>query len=178
MLIFTLNKKNFQNLDFTSFLAVFNLMLQYRHKLFDDEYINGDKPYIERVYEIINAHVPYFWLFYDTNTLKVQGFCYFYDIIPHKNHIHTASASICFDKAVWGKPALSVAKKLLNQVFCTLNIYKIKAECYFDNYFMPNFLTKLGFRREAILKNETIVDNQPKNIEIWSIFNPAPQVHL
>ncbi len=178
MQIFTLNQKNFQNLDFTSFLAVFNLMIKNRHKLFDDEYLNARKPYMERIYEIIQIHIPYFWLFLDDKNRKVQGFCYLYDIIPAKNRIHTASASICFDKAVFGKPALNTAKKLLNQVFCTMNIYKIKAECYFDNHYMPNFLTKLGFQREAILINETIVDNQPKSIEIWSIFNPFPDAQL
>lgn len=37
---------------------------------------------------------------------------------------------------------------------------------------MPNFLTKLGFEHEATLKNEAVVENQPKNLEIWSLFNP------
>lgn len=174
MLIFTLNDKNFKTLDFTAFEAVFKLMLKYRHKLFDDEYLKGNKPLMQRVYEIIAGYVPYFWLFLDEYTHKTLGFCYLYDIVPAKNHIHTASASICFDKNAFGAPAQNAAKTLLKSLFQDYKIYKIKAECYLDNHYVPNFLIKLGFNKEAVLKNEAIVENKPKDIEIWSIFNPSP----
>lgn len=169
---FALDKNTFKNLDFTSFEAIFNLMLKYHHKLFDDEYFKADKPYIQRVYEIIESHIPYFWLFYDDKSKEILGFSYFYDIVPAKTLIHTVSATICFKKNARGLPALIGAKKLIIHAFTVLNIYKIKAECWFDNFYMPNFLTKLGFQHEATLKNEAIVENMPKNLEIWSIFNP------
>lgn len=169
---FTLDKNRLKMLDFKVFWEIFNLMIKYRHKLFDDEYFKGDKPYIQRVYEIIEAHIPYFWVFYDKITAEILGFCYFYDIVPHKKLIYTVSATICFKKSARGKTAIIGAKSLLLHAFNTLNIYKIKAECYFDNIYTPNFLTKLGFQHEATLKNETIVNNTPKNLEIWSIFNP------
>lgn len=169
---FMLDKNRLQTLDFKVFWEIFNLMLQHRHKLFDDEYFKCDKPYIQRVYEIITEHLPYFWVFYDKITAETLGFCYFYDITPHKNLIHTVSATICFKKSARGKTALTGAKSLISYAFNVLDIYKIKAECYFDNVYMPNFLTKLGFKREGILQNETIVNDTPKNLEIWSIFNP------
>ena len=50
---FTLDKNRLKMLDFKVFWEIFNLMIKYRHKLFDDEYFKGDKPYIQRVYEII-----------------------------------------------------------------------------------------------------------------------------
>ncbi len=167
-----LNENRFKSLDFQTFSGIFDLMFEYRHKLFDDEYFNSKKPYIQRVYEIIEGHIPYFWLFYKVQSREILGFCYFYDIIPAKRHIHSVSATICLKKSARGLPALICAKKLISEAFNTLNISKIKAECFEDNLYMPNFLTKLGFRREAILKSETIVQNQPKNLEIWSIFNP------
>ena len=64
-------------LDFKVFWEIFNLMIKYRHKLFDDEYFKGDKPYIQRVYEIIEAHIPYFWVFYDKITAEILGFAIF-----------------------------------------------------------------------------------------------------
>lgn len=172
MLTLTLNKNRFKTLDFESFQAVFNLMLAHRHKLFDDEYFKGKTPYIERVYEIIQEHVPYFWLFLDEKTLKTQGFCYLYDIVPYKNRILSAFATVCFDKKVWGKRAQVAAKKLLIKLFSEYQVYKIKAECYENNILIPKFLTTLGFYKEATLENETIVENTLKNIDIWSIFNP------
>lgn len=172
MLIFTLNENRFKTLDFQSFQAIFNLMLNFRHKLFDDEYFNGETPYMERVYKIIETHVPYFWLFLNEKTHKTQGFCYFYDIVPFKNRIFSAFATICFDKKVWGKEAQIAAKKLLIKLFSEYQVYKIKAECYDTNVLIPKFLTTLGFQKEATLKNETIVENTLKTIDIWSIFNP------
>lgn len=172
---FNLDKNNFKSLDFRVFWEIFHLMLQYRHKLFDDEYFKGDKPYIQRVYEIIEAHLPYFWVFYNNLNGEILGFSYFYDIVPDKNLIHSACATICFKKEAWGKPAQIGAKMLISHAFSVLNIHKIKAECYFDNKYMPKFLTGLGFEHEATLKNETIVANKPKDIEIWSLFNPKFQ---
>ncbi len=169
---FNLNEKRFEMLTFQEFEAIFNLMIEYRHKLFDDEYFNSDKPYIQRVYEIIKAHIPYFWVFYAVETGEILGFCYLYDIIPAKKRIYNVSVTICFKKSARGLPAYIGAKKLLLQVFRFMHVYKIKAECWFDNYYMPNYLKKLGFQHEATLKNEAIVDNKPKNLEIWSIFNP------
>lgn len=174
MLIFTLNHKAFKMLEFTSFQAIFDLIIKNRQKLFDDEYLKSDKPYIQRVYEIIEQHIPYFWLFVDDKASKIQGFCYFYDIVPAKNLIHTVTATICFEKSALGKPALNAAKRLIEHAFTVLRIYKIKAECYFDTPFISNFLSKLGFSLEATLKNEVIVDSKPKNLEIWSIFNSKP----
>lgn len=169
---FELNKNSLKSLDVKVFWAIFNLMIKFRHKLFDDEYFRSDKPYIQRVYEIIEAHAPYFWIFYEVETAEILGFCYFYDIIPAKNLIHSTCATICFDKKVWGITAQIGAKKLLIHILSRLNVYKIKAECYSDNFYTPNFLKKLGFKHEATLKNETIIGNTPKNIEIWSLFNP------
>lgn len=174
MLIFTLNKNNFKNLDFTAFWPIVKLMLRHRHKLFDDEYLNSDTPLLQRVYEIVEDYIPYFWLFLDKKTAKTLGFCYLYDIVTAKNTIYTACATICFDKSAYGPRAQNAAKTLLNTLFQDYKIYKIKAECYSHNIHIPNFLVKLGFCREAVLKNETIVENRPENIEIWSIFNPAP----
>ena len=167
-----LNKERFNKLDFAAFQTIFALMLRHRHKLFDDEYFAGNKPYIERVYEIIQEHLPYFWLFYDVKTGEILGFCYFYDIVPGKNHIYSAFASICFAKKALGMRAYVGAKRLMNYMFRELKVTKIKAECYSDNLLVPNFLAKLDFQHEATLKSETIVQNRPKDIEIWSIFNP------
>lgn len=169
---FNLNSERFKMLDFTLFGQIFALMLQNRYKLFDDEYLRGDKPYIQRVYEIIQEHLPYFWLFYDVKTAEILGFCYLYDIVPAKGQIYSASATICFKKSAWGKRAHVGAKRLLWHLFRGLNIQKIKAECYSDTLYIPNFLMKLGFCHEATLKSETIVAGKPKDIEIWSAFNP------
>ena len=153
-----LNKERFNKLDFAAFQTIFALMLRHRHKLFDDEYFAGNKPYIERVY--------------DVKTGEILGFCYFYDIVPGKNHIYSAFASICFAKKALGMRAYVGAKRLMNHMFRELKVTKIKAECYSDNLLVPNFLAKLDFQHEATLKCETIVQNRPKDIEIWSIFNP------
>lgn len=169
---YNLSENRLNTLDFNVFQTIFDLMIEYRRKLFDDEYFKSDKPYIQRVFEIIQAYIPYFWVFYRIETGESLGFCYFYDIIPAKNKIHSVSATICFKKSARGLPALIGAKKLILHAFSTLDIAKIKAECFSDNFYMPNFLTKLGFEYEATLKNETIVNNEAKNLEIWSIFNP------
>lgn len=174
MLIFTLNQKWLEKPDIETFSAILKLICANRKKMFDDEFFNGRTPAPKRVLEFIEAYLPYFWLFLDDNSRKTLGFCYFYDIVPAKTHIHTATATICFDKSALGKPALTGAKALLDIAFNRLRIYKMKAECYFDTPYIQNFLVRLGFSLEAILKNETIVDSTPKNIEIWSIFNSNP----
>jgi len=166
-----LDQEGLNNLDFTTFWQIFQLMYKYRHKLFDDEYFRGGKPYMQRVYEIIEAHIPYFWLFYDTKTGETLGFCYLYDIVPTIGRIHSAFASICFKKEAFGMKAHIGAKRLLNHLFQDMNIFKIKAECYSDNHYTPNFLKKLGFEHEATLKHEVIVQHEVKSIEIWSVYN-------
>ena len=144
-----LDAERLKTLDFTTFEQVFKLMLKNRYKLFDDEHFRGDKPYMERVYEIIEAHSPYFWLFLDVKTGEVLGFCYFYDIVPFKNRIHSAFASICFKKEAFGMSAFIGAKRLLNHMFRVMKVFKIKAECFEGNLLIPNFLKKLGFVQMA-----------------------------
>jgi len=173
MQILKLDKKTFETLDFRAFYQIFELMIKCRHKLFDDEYFNTQTPYIQRVYEIIDAHLPYFWLFLDENTSKPYGFCYLYDVVPAKNHIHSAFSTICFEKSAYGPLAKNTAKTLLEKLFQEYKIFKIKAECYEDNILIPNFLKRLGFQKEARLKSEVISGGKLKNLDIWSIFNPA-----
>ncbi len=166
-----LDAKGLAELDFSTFQQIFDLMLRNRHKLFDDEYFSSEIPYIQRVYEIILRHSPFFWLFMDTKTGEFLGFCYLYDIVRFKGRMFAACATICFKKEAWGIKAHIAAKRLLHHLFNDLHLFKIKAECYSDNLYMPNFLKKLGFEHEATLKYETIVQKKPKNIEIWSVFN-------
>ena len=149
-------------------------MLKNRHKLFDDEHFLGDKPYLQRAYEIIKDHIPYFWLFYNVETGEILGFCYLYDIVPLKDLMYSACASICFKKEAYGMCAHVGAKRLLNHMFRDMGIYKIKAECFEGNNLIPNFLKRLGFVHEATLYNEAVVRFEAKNVEIWSIFNPKP----
>lgn len=176
-----LTQEKFKKLDFSAFEEIFKLMLINRHKLFDDEYFRGEKPYIERIYEIIREHCPYFWIFYECEEKsifskekfeKVIGFCYLYDFVPFKNRIFSAFATICFKKSSFGKAAFIGAKNLLEHLFDKVIDHKLKAETYSNNFFVANFLKRLNFSREGVLNKEILINNRLVDTEIWGIINP------
>ncbi|MBO7672581.1 GNAT family N-acetyltransferase [bacterium] len=112
---------------------------------------------------------PYFYVILSDNNFC--GFIVLENIVGNKNHIHSAEVLICLKRKYWGKTALLAAKIFKQYCFSILKIVKLKALIYPQNSLIKRLLKKCGFKKEALLKSETLKNNKPQDIEIYVLFN-------
>lgn len=161
-----LDPKNLKEEHIASFLSILKLVCLHRHALFDDFV---QKPPVEHVLEIIEQYFPYFWVVETKESGEFAGFIYLYDLIGDKTLIHSATVATCFAKPFWGKPCRHVGRMFLAYCRDKLGIKKLKAECFSSNRYVTTFLRNLNFKKEGVLKNETIVLNRPEDLILWAI---------
>lgn len=151
------------------FLEILKLISKHKTKLFDD-FISSNLSM--QVLDLINLHFPYFWVIYEIKSEKFVGFAYLYDIIGPQNQLHTATVATCFEKSFWGKGARVAGKTFLEYVFKKLRLSKLKAESFGSNPWAANYLKALGFKKEGILKRESVVEGKEEDLITWAVFSP------
>lgn len=112
---------------------------------------------------------PFFWVVLDYEE-KFMGFVFLDNFVGNKNKLYSAEITTCFDKKAWGIFTRYSAKFFLKKCFDDFGLYKIKAQIYPDNSKVKNFLKDCGFVYESTLKNETLRNGKPQDIEIYAIY--------
>lgn len=74
----------------------------------------------------------------------------------------------------WGKGYASEGlKPILNFAFTTLNLHRIAAEIEPENTDSSKLLARMGFEREAVLRDYEFKNGKYNNLEIWALLFPA-----
>ena len=112
---------------------------------------------------------PYFWVILDKDE-NFMGFVYLDNFVGNGEITYSAEITTCLDKKAWGYFARYSANIFLKKCFEETTLQKIKAQVYPDNFRVKNFLNDIGFVYEARLKNETLRDNKPQDLDIYGLY--------
>lgn len=124
---------------------------------------------LQRLTDFVQRVSPHFYVVTSENDFC--GFLTLENIVGNHKYIHSAEVAICMKQKYWGKMALFIAKIFKQYCFKILKITKLKALIYPQNSLVKRLLKKCGFKKEALLKSETIKNNKPQDIEIYVLFN-------
>lgn len=160
------NINEYRNLHFLP--DILNLMTKYERFIFDDYFEDIDL--VEALFKLIENSGRFFWVIVDSETNDFMGFVYFDNFIGSKNKFHSAEINTCFCRKYWGSPVREVAKKFIKYCFKKYKFQKIKAAVFKENVAVKGLLRYLGFKKEALLKGETIKNKKLQDVEIYSVI--------
>jgi len=160
------NINEYRNLHFLP--DIFKLMVKYERYMFDDYF--EDKDLSESLFRLIENSGRFFWVILDAKTENFMGFAYFDKFVGSENKFHSAEINTCFCRKYWGSIVRNTARKFIRYSFKKYNFQKIKASVFKENNAVKGLLKSLGFKKEAVLKGETLKHNKFQDVEIYSIL--------
>ena len=132
------------------------------------------KKYIEDDYNedtlagLIHRTYPYFWVILSDTSFA--GFVYLENICGNAKKFHSAEITTCFEPRFWGDFTKECARYFLTRCFKEFGFIKIKALVYPENSRVKTLLKSSGFKKEALLKAETIRSGRLQDIEIYTLY--------
>lgn len=140
-------------------------------KLFNKykKYLQDDFSTIERLSDLILSTSPYFWIVLDYNG-RFMGFVYLDNFVGNRTKLYSAELTTCFEKYAWGTFTRYSAKIFLKLCFDKLNLEKITANIYPENFRTKSLLKNCGFNYETTLKNTTLRFGKMQDIDIYALY--------
>lgn len=135
-------------------------------KFLDDDYAKDGRSIYEYFWNLIMQTSPFFYVIVENE--EVRGFVYLDNIIGDSERLHSAELTTCFDKRYWGDYTKLCAAIFLGFCFEQCGFQKIKALVYPENFRVKTLLEFAGFKKEALLKDETLRNNKLQDIEIYA----------
>lgn len=160
------NNKEYRNLHFLP--EIFSLMLRNERFLYDD-YFKG-RDLVKDLFNLVEVSGRFFWAIIDGNTNNLMGFAYFDNFIGNTDKLHSAEINTCFYRKYWGIQTRLASKKFIKYCFKKYGFKKIKAVVFKENQMAKGLLSYLGFKKEALLKAETLKNKKFQDVEIYSII--------
>lgn len=162
------NRKEFRNIQFIpQVIALYERFSRYLH---DDYFLQIQSSSIDSVIDLIEKTSPFFWVIVDKKSGKFSGFVFLDNWVGAKNNCHSAEITTCFEPAFWGKYTKICAKKFIKYSFEKYKLKKLKAYVFPQNFRVKTLLKASGFKKEAVLKSETIKNDKLQDIEVFSII--------
>ena len=160
------NINEYRNLHFLP--DIFKLMSKYERFMFDDYFKGFDLT--SAIFDLIENSGRFFWVILDEKTNDFMGFAYFDNFIGRENKFHSAEINTCFCRKYWGPSVREAGRKFIKYCFKKYQFQKIKAVVFKENIAVKGLLRYLGFKKEALLKGETLKNDKPQDVEIYSII--------
>ncbi len=161
-LIVNRKTSNYRNIIYLP--EVFDLYKKYSRYITDD-YTQFS---IDSVIEQIEKTCGYFWVIL-SECDEFAGFVFLDNWVGNNERKHSAELTTCFKKDFWGDFTKKCAKKFIKYCFKNYGLKKIKAAIFPDNKRVLAILKQTGFLFEAVLKGETLRNNELQDVHIYSI---------
>ncbi len=136
-------------------------------KYLDDDYAYNNQNIFDYFYNLVNR--TDFYAVVEDDVLS--GFIYLDNFVGNSNRLHSAEVTTCFDEKFWGSYTKICAILFINFCFEKYGLKKLKALVYPENYRVKTLLKSAGFEKEALLKSETLRNNELQDVEIYSCLN-------
>jgi len=162
------SRKEFRNIQYLP--QVIRLYERFPSYLHDDYFLKMQKSSVDAVVNLVEKTSPFFWVVLDEKTSRVAGFVFLDNWVGAGQNFHSAEITTCFEPAYWGKYTKICAKKFIKYCFKKYKIKKLKAYVFPQNFKVRTLLKKSGFKSEAILKAETVKNEELQDIEVFSII--------
>lgn len=150
--------------------AVIALYERFARYLHDDYFLQNKLSSTDAVIELVEKTCPYFWAVVDKKSGNLAGFAFLDNWIGTKDNFHSAEITTCFHQSYWGSYTKYCAKKFIKYCFKKYKLKKIKASVFPQNFKVKTLLKRSGFKREAVLRAETIKNGVLQDIEVFSIM--------
>jgi len=167
-IIINRKRKEFRNIQYLP--QIIHLYERFSKYLHDDYFLQHQSSSVDAVIDLIEKTCPFFWAVIDKKTSKFAGFAFLENWVGSKNDLHSAEVTTCFNPSFWGAYTKICAKKFIKYCFKKYKFKKLKAYIFPQNFRVKALLKKVGFKKEAILKAETIKNAQLQDIEVYSII--------
>ena len=102
---------------------------------------------------------------------ELCGFFLLERIVGNRKILHSAEVVTCFYPKYWGTFTKYAGAEFAKYCFEILGFLKLKAIIYPQNSRVLPILKACGFKKEALLKGETIKDGLLQDVEIYAVFN-------
>lgn len=158
----------FRNIQYLS--QIIKLYQKFSKYLHDDFFIFSKKSSVDAVIDLIERTSPFFWIIEDKNSGKFAGFVYLDNWVGSNLKSHSAEVTTCFEPAFWGKYTKKCARRFIKYCFAKYKLEKLKAYIFPQNFRVRELLKKAGFKKEALLKSETVKNGVLQNIEVFSVL--------
>lgn len=168
-IILNKEKNEYKNIHYIP--QVIKLYERFSKYLLDDYFLQKYGSSVDAVVDLIEKTSPYFWVIVDSKSGKFSGFVFLDNWVGARDKLHSAEVTTCFEPKFWGKYTKFCAKKFIKFCFKKYKLKKLKAFVFSQNFRVRALLKKSGFRKEAVLKAETMRNSKPQDIEVFSILN-------
>ena len=166
----TINRKNkeFKNIQYLpQIIALIEKFARYLH---DDYFFENRKSPVDSIIDLIEKTTPFFWVIIDKKTDKFTGFIFLENWVGAKNNFHSAEVTTCFCPEFWGKHTKICAKKFVKYCFKKYKLKKLKAYVFAQNFKVKTLLKVAGFKKEAVLRGETLKDGELQDVEVFAVI--------
>lgn len=167
-IIISRKKEEFKNIQYLP--QIIHLYERFSKYLNDDYFIENQKSFVDAVISLIEKTYPYFWVVIDKKSSKFAGFCFLENWVGSNKNAHSAEVTTCFEPAFWGEYTKICAKKFIKYCFKKYKLKKLKAYIFPQNSRVRALLKISDFKKEALLRGETIKDAKLQDIEVYSII--------
>lgn len=161
-------RKEFRNIQYLP--QVISLYERFSKYLHDDYFLENQTSSVDSIIDLVEKTSPFFWVVVDKKSDKFAGFVFLDNWVGSKNNFHSAEITTCFDPSFWGSYTKLCAKKFIKYCFKKYKLKKLKAYVFFQNFKVKTLLKQSGFKKEALLKAETLKNGQLQDIEVYSII--------
>lgn len=165
-IIINRKRKEFRNIQYLP--QIISLYERFSRYLHDDYFVEGSS--VDALIDMVERTSPFFWVIIDKKTSKFAGFVFLDNWVGGKNNFHSAEITTCFNPIFWGKYTKICAQKFIKYCFKKYKLKKLKAYVFVQNFKVKTLLKSAGFKKEAILKAETLKNGLLQDIEIYSII--------
>lgn len=161
-------QREFRNIQYLpQIITLFERFSRYLH---DDYFLEKYESSIDAVIDLVEKTSPYFWVILDKKSDKLAGFVFLDNWVGGGRKLHSAEVTTCFNPVFWGKYTKFCAKKFIKYCFKKYKIKKLKASIFPQNFKVGAILKKSGFKKEALLKGETVKNGKLQDIQVYSIL--------
>jgi len=167
-IIINKRKMDFKNLQYLP--QIISLYERFSRYLNDDYFLSDKKSSIDAVLDLVERTTPYFWAVINKKNDKLAGFVFLDNWTGAMNDFHSAEITTCFNPIYWGIYTKICAKKFIKYIFKKYKLKKLKAHIFSQNFKVKALLKRSGFKKEAVLKAETLKNGQLQDIEVFSII--------
>jgi len=166
-IIINRKRKEFRNIQYLP--QIISLYESFSRYLHDDYFLLKQKSSVDAVIDLVEKTSPFFWIIVDKKTDKFAGFVFLDNLVGTRDNLHSAEITTSFESAFWGKYTKSCAGKFIKYCFKKYKFKKLKAYVFPQNTKVKMLLKKTGFKKEAVLKAETLKNGELQDIEVYSI---------
>jgi len=167
-IIINRKRNEFRNIEYLP--QVIQLYERFSKYLHDDYFLENQISSVDAVINLVEKISPFFWVVVEEKSSKFAGFVFLENWIGAKNNFHSAEITTCFTPSFWGKYTKICAKKFIKYCFKKYKFKKLKAYIFPQNSRVKTLLKKSGFKKEALLRAETIKNKKSQDIEVYSII--------